>query len=662
MESKYSHLLSPLQIGKLQLKNRMIVAPMGAFHNMQRGPHFEYSDSMIEYITERAVGGFGAFICSTLKPDYLVDPCDVDNHFMKHKSDFRSMALRLNERAGYHGMKVIQQLTFGQGRNYSGLYSCSENPVFWSPSEKTRVLSKEQIKQKIDCMVEAAELMKESGFAGIEVHALHWGYLLDNFAMAITNKRTDEYGGCLENRLRVCKEIVEAIKQVCGSDYPVGMRLGLKSYIQDFNKPDLTGEHETGRTLEEGVRIAKLLEEYGYDVLNVDVGMYDSFYYAAAPQYMPDGYVIPLAAEAKKAVNIPVLCGSRMADPDMSDKAIADGLIDAAVIGRASLADPYFAKKIEMGRPERIRPCINCLVGCLGNSYKGKVVGCAVNAAVRHEITEAIGKAPEAKRIAVIGGGVAGLEVARVSKLRGHDVIVYEKTARLGGLQIPAGAHSFKKHNHMLVKWYCNETERLHIPVEYNCEMTTEKLIELSPDIAVFAVGSVPIMPGSISGINHPKCVSAVDMLNGKVHPGKKVVVVGGGLVGCETAIDLAMGGHEVTLVEAADAVLSASAMIAVMVEQMIPDLLEYYNVNVMTSHKIEAINDIGALVSSTTDGEITQLEADNVIMSIGMRPVPSHAEELYGSGIEVHVVGDCVAPGMVYTAVNGAYDLARRL
>jgi len=183
MENKFEHLLAPLDIGNMRIKNRMIVAPMGAFHNMQRGPHFEYSDSMIEYITERARGGFGMFICSTLKPDYLVDPCDAENHFLKHKSDFRSMGLRLNERASYYDMKVVQQLTLGQGRNYLGQYSSSENPVFWDPSQKSRALTKDQIRQKMDCFMEAAALMKDSGFSGIEVHALHWGYLLDNFAM-----------------------------------------------------------------------------------------------------------------------------------------------------------------------------------------------------------------------------------------------------------------------------------------------------------------------------------------------------------------------------------------------------------------------------------------------------------------------------------------------
>lgn len=654
-------MFTPLKVGGITVKNRLCVAPMGSFPNTMRGPHFEYTDQMAEYIIGRAKGGFGTFICSALSSDYKVDPCDLDSHFMTHKADFMQMARRMNERAGYYDMHIIQQLSLGHGRNTLGQYSCSALPYFFDPSQTTPVLTKDQIKTKIDCLVESAALMKDSWFSGVEVHALHWGYLLDQFAMSISNHREDEYGGCLENRMRVCKEIVDGIKQVCGSDFTVGMRLGMKSYMKGFNKPDLTGEHEAGRTLEEGVRIAKMLEDFGYDVLNVDAGTYDSFYYAAAPQYMEDGYCIPLAAEAKKVVNIPVFCGSRMADPYRSEKALSDGLIDGVVLGRQTLADPDYAKKLEMGRPEKIRPCINCLVGCLGNAYGGKVATCAVNPALRHEATEGMQKALAPKKIVVVGGGVAGMEFARTAKLRGHEVSVYEKTDKLGGLQIPAGAHSFKKHNHMLVEWYKRELEDLDIPVYLNTEMTTEKIKQLRPDAAVFAVGSVSIMP-KLPGIDHPKCASGVDLLNGKVKVGQKVAVVGGGLVGCETAIDLAMEGKDVTVIEAAPKVLGASAMISIMVAQMVPDLLEHYNVKLCTGHMIKAVTDEGAVVVPTEGGEDELIEADNVIMSIGMRPVKSTRQELLGSGIETYIIGDCVKPGMVYTAVGGAYDLARRI
>lgn len=661
MENKFEHLLSPLKIGKMVLKNRMIVAPTGGWYNAHVGPHGEFTDQKIEYIVERARGGFSMFYSSPVRPDYLVENNNEDALFMRYKGDFKRQALRLNERAGFYDMKIIQQLSMGLGRNYVGPYSCSENPVFFAPDKTTPVLTVDEIHKKIDCIVEAAALMKASGFAGVEAHALHWGYLLDNFAMAITNHREDEYGGCLENRLRVCKEIVEGIKQECGADFPVGMRLGMKSYMKGFNKPDFTGEHEAGRTLEEGVRIAQLLESYGYDMLSVDAGTYDSFYYAASPIYMPEAYCLPLAKKVKEAVSIPVLCGSRMADPYTSDKAIAEGKIDAIVLGRPTIADPYFAKKIEMGREDKIRPCINCLVGCLGKLYAGEHVSCAVNPGVRKELIYGIDKAPIPKKIAVIGGGVAGMEVARVSKIRGHEVTLYEKTDRLGGLQIPAGAHDFKKQNHMLIEWYKRELEDLQVPVVYGAEMDAEKIKALAPDVAVFSVGSRPVMP-PIPGIDHPKCSTGVDVLDHKVDVGQKVVVVGGGLVGCEIAIDLAMHGKTVSIVEAAPDVLVASEMIPIMVKQMIPDLIEYWGVTVHAGNFITAINDKGAVITPAAGGESVQLEADNVVMSIGMRPVHAPKEELYGTGIEVYEVGDCRRAGNVFTAVNSAYDLARKL
>lgn len=662
MSSEFSHLLAPMTIGKVTFKNRLCVAPMGdgPYGNIF-GAHGEISQNGLEYMAERARGGWGLFFGGCLITDYKVDPHDPHCAFMLHKADFRKRAMRINELADYHGMKIVQQITAGQGRNQIGGFSCSPNPVFGVPGMDSPVLTKDQIRMKIDCLVEGAELMKNSGFVGVEVHALHWGYLLDQFAMSITNKREDEYGGCLENRLRICKEIVEGIKQTCGSDFLVSMRLGLKSYIKGLEKPSFTGEEEAGRTLEEGVRIANLLELYGYDMLDVDVGTYDSFYHACCPMYMPQGHVIPLAAKVKEAVDIPVLCGSRMDDPYMAERAIAEGKIDAAVLGRASLADPYFAKKVEMGRVDKIRPCIACNVGCMGKLRNGEHTSCAVNPTLRKEGYYKAERALVPRKVAVIGGGLGGMEVARTAKMRGHDVTIYEKSDRLGGLLNPAGAHDFKKEIRKLLDWYKGEIRDLDIPVVYNTEMTAEKVVELHPDVAVFAVGSRPVMP-RIDGINHPKCVSGADALDGKGAIGQKVAVVGAGLVGCEIAIDYAKQGKEVTLIEAGHAPLGESKMINIMVRQMIPDLLEYYHVNCMMEHRIKAITDDGAVLIPAVGGEDVVVPADTVIMSIGMRPVPGFETQLQGSGIETHSVGDCHAVGNVYTVINGAFEIANNL
>ena len=661
MSNQFSHLLSPLQIGKLTIKNRMCMAPMGGGYADLQGAHGEYTETALEYFTERARGGFGLIVVGAIYPDNKVDPCDQTFNFMNYPDFFVKQARRLNENCNFYGTKVIQQVSMGLGRNYAGLHAPSELEVWDFPDVKSPVLTRDQIKQKIECVVNGCQLMQRSNFSGVEIHAMHWGYLLDQFGMAITNQRQDEYGGELENRLRAAREIVEGIKQTCGKDFVVSMRLGLKSYMSGLNKRNYTGENEQGRTIEEAVRIAQLLESYGYDLLDVDVGVYDTFYHAAAPMYIPQGHVIPLAAQVKEAVNIPVICGSRMNDPAMGEQAIADGKIDGIVLGRPSMADPFYPRKVAMGCPEKIRPCIGCNA-CMYKIFDGcEHVTCAVNPQLQKETYYRATPALVQKKVAVIGGGLAGMEAARTAKMRGHDVTIYEKSDHLGGLLEPASAHSFKKEIRQLLEWYKREIAALKIPVEYNTELDAEAIRKLAPDAVVMAVGSHPVVP-PFPGHDHPKCKTGVEVLANHTELGEKVVVVGGGLVGCECAIDFAMQGKKVTLVEALPSVLYVQKMISPSVRQMIPDMLDHYNVDVMASYMIKSVNDKGAVVAPAGGGEDVQLEADTVVLSIGLRSNPKLESELYGSGIEFYSVGDCEAPGNVYTCVHSAYDVARTL
>jgi len=663
--NKFEHTLSPFKIGNVTIKNRMCVSPMGSGEVLETiGYGGAFTDRGIRYILERARGGWGAMFLGAFMPDNKADEHDPLTSMLNNQFNFRKQALQLNEKASYYDMKLFQQISLGLGRD-DGFLAASATPKFFEPDETNPVLTTEQIRQKVDCVIEAAKLCQDSGFDGVEVHAIHWGYLMDELAMPLMNQRTDEYGGSLENRIRTAKECVEGIKKACGKDFPVTMRLGLKTYMKGFNKPSLDGNDEAGRDLPESLEIAKLLEQYGYDALSVDTGTYDSFYYACPPQYMPYGHVISLAEECKKAVDIPVLCGSRMNVPEIGEKALAEGKIDAIVMGRASLADPQYAKKIEMGTPEKIRPCIGCTIGCIGKVMNGEGITCAVNPEARNELDYGIERTLVSKKIAVVGGGVAGMEAARTAKLRGFDVTIYEKSDQLGGVLIPAGAHSFKVELPKLVEWYKREIEELKIPVVYNSDMNAQKVKELNPDVVLISVGAVPVMPKSIEGIDHPKCHSGVEVLRDHIQLGKNVVVVGGGLVGCEFAIDQAMEGHDVTIVEAESDILCAGASgksTTIMVAQMIPDLIEKHNVKVKTNNKIVGINDEGAVVEPSTGGAKEVIPADNVVLSIGMRPVPSFAEELKGTGIEVFNIGDCFKPGNVYTSIHSAYDVAKLL
>lgn len=659
----FEHALSPLKVKNVIFKNRMCVSPMGGSYGDQFGPHGELTNEEIEYIIRRAKGGFGLFFSGCMFTDYKVESSDTRTSILLNKDDFKKRATRLVERASYYNMKVIQQISMGVGRNGApGTYSCSPVHLFGNPDIKAKELTKEQIQDKINCMIEAGTLMKDCGFAGVEVHALHWGYLLDNFAMPLYNHRTDEYGGSLENRLRPCREIVEGIKKVCGEDFIVSIRLGAQAYIQDADHSDWSGEHEAGRTIEEAVEIARKLEAYGYDMLNVDVGVYESFYHALPPSHMPLGNAIKHAAIIKKAVHIPVLCGSRMNDPQITEDAIAHGLIDGAVLGRPSYADPDYVKKMEIGRPDKIRPCIGCLVGCMGKAQLGEYASCAVNPTARRELIYEYKPAALVKSIAVIGGGVAGMEAARILKLRGHDVTIYEKSERLGGLLHAAGAPSFKKEMRWLIDYYKSKITDLGIPVEYSREMDAEAIKKLKPDAVVLALGSGSLMPKSIKGIDHPKAVSFIDAHENKAlhSEAKKIVVVGGGLVGCETALDFAIDGKSVTIVEALPQILQAGTVIPLMIRQLMPDMFKKYDVQVKTGFRIDAINDTGAVVSAVDGSAQEQLNADLVIIAIGRKKALDLSESLKGAGIEVYTSGDMNAIGNVYTCVNNSYEIAR--
>ncbi len=658
MKNKFENLLKPLKIGGITIKNRLCMGPMGA---PPMGSLGEFNEATYAYYVERAKGGFGLIFSGATFTDLEVDPKagDVTPIPFRYPAIFMGTSQQLIERVHAYGTKMFMQISMGLGRNY-GLPAPSEVTMYGNPDVKSRALTIDEIKKKIEFMVNAALMSKNAGFDGVEVHAMHWGYLLDEFAMSIINKRTDEYGGSLENRMRVAKEIIEGIKQTCGADFPVTMRLGLKSYIKGLNEASLTGEDEAGRTLEEGIKISSLLESYGYDALNVDVGVYDSFYHAAAPMYMPKGHVLDLAKEAKKAVKIPILTGSRMDDPFMCEEAIIEGKTDGVVLARASLADPHFAKKVEMGIPEKIRPCIACHQGCIGRVFtKGANCSCAVNPQAGRELNYRIDKALKPKKVVVVGGGVAGMEAARVASLRGHEVFIYEKSDKLGGHLISGGAHSFKTDVQRLNEWYQGEVSDLKVSLNLESELNAEMIKSMGADAVVLSVGSSPIMP-NVPGINNKNVSSSIEALLHKKEIGKNVVIVGGGLVGCELALEYAKEGKSVTIVEMLNSILSAGEPVPLMNAMMLMDLLKYHNVKIYNGYKLESVSDDGVKIIPVGDGENLEINADSVIIAIGFKPLASMASELYGEGIEIYEVGDGNKVSNILSSIWQAYEVGR--
>ena len=654
----YEHLGKPLQIGRLTIKNRFCMAPIGGGQHHLPGGGLK--DETIQYLIERAKGGFGLIFTGAIAADGTVDPyTGVGPTILQNPDAFKMTATELNERAGAYGTKIFAQITMGLGRNYPNLPAPSAVHVFRHPGEVSPELTIDQIKSKIESVVKASKIAKDSGFSGVEVHSIHWGYLLDQFALSMMNHRTDEYGGSLENRLRAAKEILEGIKQECGSDFPVSMRLGLKTFVKGFEQASLTGEEEIGRTLEEGVEIAKLLESYGYDCLNVDTGIYDSFYYACPPMYMPKGYLVELAAKAKEAVNIPILAGGRMNEADIAENAIRDGKIDAVVLGRAALADPEYPNKVLTGHTEKIRPCIACNQGCITRLQQGKQPTCAVNPVAMREVRYALRPCVQPKKVVVVGGGVAGMEAARTAAMRGHKVFLYEKNGSLGGNLIPGGSHSFKKEVRELNAWYQNELKALPVEIHTGETVTSEQLRNMDADVIILATGSVPVMP-NIPGMDDKKVLGCMEAFAHPEKVGQKVMVIGGGLVGCEMALDYAQDGKEVMVVEALPKILSAGILSPIPNGQMIPDLFEHHHVTVLEKHRLSAVENGKVILES--DGQKKVLDADTVVIAVGFRPAPSMAQELQGCGAVVYEIGDGQKVSTILHAVWDGYEVGNNI
>ena len=370
------------------------------------------------------------------------------------------------------------------------------------------------------------------------------------------NQRTDEYGGSLENRLRFATEIVQAIKARCGKDYPVSLRYSLKSFIKDWLKGGLPGEQfkEMGRDIPEGIEAAKLLEAAGYDAFNGDVGSYDSWYWSHPPMYQAKGLYLPFNEILKKAVSVPVITAGRMDDPDRAAEALRAGKTDMIGLARPLLADPYLPQKVRAGQIDRIRPCLSCQEGCMGRLAAFGQVSCAVNPACGREAEYGLTPALARKHVMVVGGGIAGMEAARVAALRGHVVALYEKSDRLGGVVVPGGVPEFKEDDHALIRWYKRELHELKVPVTFNTEVTEDLVSHAKPDVLIVATGSKPRIPALA---NAPHVYTAEEVLNGDKPADDATIIVGAGLVGCELALWLTDKRKTTTIVEIAPKILA---------------------------------------------------------------------------------------------------------
>lgn len=661
MAAKYEHLFTPLQVGSITLKNRYAVAPMGGRFACF-GLKGEYSENGIEYFVDRAKGGFGLIVTGANFVDHTVDPFDPRNDTIGPDYSpvvFGHGARTLTRRVHAYGTKIFFQLSVGQGRMGNGK-SVSAIPRYNNPKELCEEMTKEEIERKITAVVKYAQMAKQWGFDGVEIHGHHWGYLLDQFAMAYTNHRTDEYGGDLDGRLTFARKIITGIKEACGKDFPVSMRLCMKTYMKGYNQPSLNGDGEVGRDIDEAIEIAKRYEQYGVDMINCNTGSYDAFFYCVSPYYMEKGYNVKYARMLKATLNVPVIVAGAMDDPDICENAVREGWIDGVTIGRAGLVDSSYPNKVAAGELDEIRPCIKC-TNCIETVLSSGCPQCSSNPAAMLEQRYGIHEALVKKKVVVIGGGVAGMEAARTAKIAGHQVDLYEASFELGGHLIEAGSHPFKQGIADLNKWYQNELKRLGVNVHMGQKMTAEDIKATGCDAAILAVGSSHFVP-PIPGHDHSKAVVCYDVLMKKTQLGQNVVVVGGGLTGSELAYDLAcFEGKNVTLVEGLDDILSAGPKVQNSVNTMLRLLLAENKVQIVTGQMIAEVNDEGAVIKAK-DGTVSTVPADNVVFAIGLRPRKSMAAELLGSGIAVYEVGDGSHVGNIQTCTSAAYEVARSL
>ena len=682
MDEKYSALFTPWKIGKVEIKNRIVMCPMGgtSLFGWMEPNHFDKeAANLFAEIAKNNVG----LIIPGIAP--LRDTIG-GKWLYKGRKKFEKLKEFMDE-IHKTGAKLFVQLTAGFGRSFaitdalapvlkskflSALLkpvidiqhicaSPSELPSRWAEDATCRALTKQEIEQFIYAFAETARLCKEAGVDGVEVHAVHEGYLLDQFTLPYTNKRTDEYGGSFENRYRFPVEVVKAIKKACGEDYPVSLRYSVISKTKGFCEGAVPGEEyvEVGRDMEESERAAKYLQDAGYDMLNADNGTYDAWYWAHPPAYMPENCNLDDVAHIRKFVDIPVVCAGRMR-PEDAAKAIAEGKIDAMGVARQFLTDHSWITKLIEGREEEIKPCICCHNACFDMAhYKGvandekfedaaHMARCALNPQTMQGHKYDIVPAKTKRKIAVIGGGIGGMEVALTARARGHEVTIYEKSDRLGGVFIAAAAPAFKEKDKQLIRWYIDEVKKAGISVKLNTEIKDAS--SLKADKVVVATGAKPRRL-NIPGVK--RAIEATDYLLG-APVGEDVVIIGGGLTGCEIAYDLILKGKRPAIVEMKNDLIAVRG-VCLANSSYLRDYFKFKKTPVYLESRVTNIGEKEVTVL-TGEGKEIKLKADSVITSVGYVPTPIEGAK------KSLTVGDASGVGNLRTVIWRARKVGMKL
>jgi len=647
--SKYEHLLSPIKIGETTVKNRIFMPPLST--NLADKGYV--TDELVEHYKARAKGGVGLFVTEvvTVEPTYCYlpgDMCIYDDSFIP---GWKKLADGVHE----YGAKILPQLFHPAHM----AFPLPGTPRLIAPSnvgpyyarEAPRAVTKEELKVIIRQFGEAAKRAQIAGADGVEIHAAHAHGLLGGFLSPLYNKRTDEYGGDIDHRLRLTLEVIEEVRRVCGKNFIIDVRISGSEYT------------DGGLNLNDMIYVAKQLEKAGVDFLHVSGGTTIARGSSIPAPGTPMGSHAATAAEIKKYVSIPVATVGRITEPWIAEELIANGKADICMIGRANLCDPEFANKVAAEKADDIRPCIGCL-RCLNGIMFGKRVACTVNPSFELENEDTLAPAAEKKNVLVIGSGPAGMEAAFVAAKRGHHVVLCEKDAELGGLMRIAAVPIAKQDLTRLIQYMARRLEGAGVEVRLNCAVDKAMLEgEFKGWEVIAGAGAQPIVVPAFTGFK--QWMTADDVLAGRAFPGRKIVVIGGGSVGCETADylaplmnDLYPRNREITLLEMAPGVMASESGPgrSLLVQRMMAK-----GVQMICGAKVEKVDE--SSIWYTKDGQQHCIaDADTLVLAMGYKADPALEEMLKAAGASYHLIGDANKGGTIKDAIGAGYETAKAL
>lgn len=632
-----NHVFSPISIGNMVVKNRLVVPPMVSNYANEDGT---CTEQFISYHEEKAKGGWGLIIVE----DYKINP--EAGGFVKLPGLWDDSQIeshqQLTERVHQHGAKIAAQIY------HAGRETCAEitgvQPVAPSAipdpvvNAMPRELSVEEIQQLVEQFGDTALRAKKAGFDAVEIHGAH-GYLVNQFMSPFSNKRIDQYGGTILNRARFALEIIANIRSKVGSDFPLIYRMSVNEFV------------EGGLTTEDSKVISMLLENAGIDLIHASNGVYASTETIIPPTAVGHAWSANISEELKKVVSIPVIAVGRINDPLIAESVLRSKQADMISMGRGSLADPHLPNKAQAGQFDDIIRCIGCLQGCIQRNAQQLPIKCLVNPMTGHESERQITPASREKKVFIIGGGIAGMEAAIVAAQRGHKVEIFEKNSRLGGQWVLAAIPPTKEELGSFTVWQVNQLNKLGVIVHLNTEFTLDMIRDSQPDSVIIATGASPFVP-NIPGKDLNHVLTANDILQGSAQAGKRVVVIGGGLVGSETAAHLANHGHDVSIIEMNSDIFVGTPSAT---KQYLMKDLQHHNVAILTNTQVKEIHNDAVVVEN--DGQLQTLAAiDNVVMAIGSRPVSFSVEDLEQHVSEIVTIGDAQKVRKAMEAVEEGY------